>query len=398
MRRGRLLIIVGLILVLGLVAVVVVLQRFSGGATEVVDAPVVIETPVTTNVLITTQRVSRGTEITEDMVQLVSIPEDNLIDGMIQETVEAVGQRARFDMEAQVYLTRGMLAATAEQLSAAGSDAALLIPRGMVAVSIPIDRLTSMGYGIQRGDHVNVIATLLFVDMDANFQSLTPNSTSAIIAPGATVFNSGTGPDTGEEGATQDASPSLQSDPLLQNLTAQSVSGGTVSPIGRIELDPTIGQPFYVVASERQRPRLVSQNIIQDVVVLNVGDFDLTEDDPAANIEPVVNEDGVVQDDVATVQATEVVEVVPPDIITLVVSPQDAVTLNYLVYHGAQLSLALRSAQDDSRIQTEAVTLQFLLDQYLIPVPAKLPFGLEPRLDVITPPTLGNDEVPPVEP
>jgi pilus assembly protein CpaB len=85
-----------------------------------------------------------------------------------------------------------------------------------------------------------------------------------------------------------------------------------------------------------------------------------------------------------------------PKYITLIVSPQDAVTLNYLMYSGAgggaALTLALRSAGDDTRIQTEAVTLQFLLDQYRIPVPVKLPYGMEPKTDRLVEPTpVGSD-------
>ena len=71
-----------------------------------------------------------------------------------------------------------------------------------------------------------------------------------------------------------------------------------------------------------------------------------------------------------------------PDTVTLVVTPQDAVTLNYLILAGGRLNLVMRSAGDAQRIATEPVTLQFILDQYNIPNPAKLPYGLEPRLDL----------------
>jgi hypothetical protein len=81
-------------------------------------------------------------------------------------------------------------------------------------------------------------------------------------------------------------------------------------------------------------------------------------------------------------------------VITLIVSPQDAVTLNYLVYSGAQLTLALRGVNDDSKVPVEAVTLPYLLEQYLIPVPIRLPYGMEPRVDRLTAPTLTNDAVP----
>jgi pilus assembly protein CpaB len=87
-----------------------------------------------------------------------------------------------------------------------------------------------------------------------------------------------------------------------------------------------------------------------------------------------------------------------PDLITLVVTPQDAVTLNYLIYTGSQLTLALRSSGDDTRVQTEATTLDFLLNQYNIPIPVRLPYGMEPRVDEILTPELVNDVQPTPEP
>jgi hypothetical protein len=36
---------------------------------------------------------------------------------------------------------------------------------------------------------------------------------------------------------------------------------------------------YYSVPSEKQRPRLVSQALIQDAIVLQVGDFPLPEDE-----------------------------------------------------------------------------------------------------------------------
>ena len=66
-----------------------------------------------------------------------------------------------------------------------------------------------------------------------------------------------------------------------------------------------------------------------------------------------------------------------PDQVTLVVTPQDAVTINYiLLNNGAKFNLALRSAGDNKEVRAESVTLQFLMDQYNIPFPSKLPYGL----------------------
>jgi pilus assembly protein CpaB len=381
MGRGRIFIYFGLIIILGLVAVFVIATRFpgfiGGGTQPTVQATPVPEVPKVT-VIASTQRIPRGGQITEDVIDEFVFPEDLLVEGMYTNREDVIGLLARYDLEPGTYLSRGNLVEDIEQVSSAGSLAALLIPKGMVAVSIPVNRLTSVSYGLERGDQVNVIVTMPFVDLDADYQSLLPNNTAGVIAPGP---NEALG-----EGAN--------------NLTAQTASGEGGSPVGRVELDPVLDQPFYIVPSEEQRPRLVSQTFIQGAIVLQLGTFALPgEEEFAQMIEQQQAEEAAQPE--AQPQPPEAQEVPeapkPPDIITLVVTPQDAVTLNYLIYNGSQLSLAMRAAEDDSRVDIEAVTLQYLLDEYNIPVPAKLPFGTQPRIDgQLVPPVLQNDVV--VEP
>jgi hypothetical protein len=76
-----------------------------------------------------------------------------------------------------------------------------------------------------------------------------------------------------------------------------------------------------------------------------------------------------------------------------VVAPQDAVTLTYMIYANIPLNLTLRRSGDDSRQDTEAATLEYLLSQYDIPVPVKLAYALTPRIDVLELPFLPNDVV-----
>ncbi|MCB9135243.1 MAG: hypothetical protein H6636_07440, partial [Anaerolineales bacterium] len=195
-----------------------------------------------------------------------------------------------------------------------------------------------------------------------------------------------------EGGAPDQLATMLTISELIQTLTAQVVTGGAVAPLGRLELDQALGQPFYVVPSESQRPRLVSQTLIQNVIVLQMGDFPLNA--PTAEVTPAEGDNATPATE-GGAQQTTTPSTVTPDTVTLIVNPQDAVTLNYLLVNpGARLSLALRRAGDDTQVATEAVTLQFLVDQYRIPVPSKLPYGLEPRLDFIVPPVLLNDITP----
>jgi pilus assembly protein CpaB len=149
---------------------------------------------------------------------------------------------------------------------------------------------------------------------------------------------------------------------------------------GKVVIDPVLGQAVLVVPSELQRPRYVSHMLLQDVTVLQVGNFPFEDATLAAAPEgtPVPTpEPGGDQAAVAAPAA--------PDVVTLIVRPQDAVTLNYIMLAqsrmAATLSLVLRGANDTSRENVLPVTLQFLLEQYQIPVPARLPYSLNPRID-----------------
>jgi pilus assembly protein CpaB len=126
--------------------------------------------------------------------------------------------------------------------------------------------------------------------------------------------------------------------------------------------------------------------LLQDAVVLQVGEFPLpgtekTTTQVEATPTPEPGQEGAQQPPPPPPV---------PDVITLIVRPQDAVALNYLLLAQAQfasrLSLVLRNSTDSSRENVLPVTLQFLLEQYQIPVPAKLPYSLNPRLDNLIPP------------
>lgn len=69
-----------------------------------------------------------------------------------------------------------------------------------------------------------------------------------------------------------------------------------------------------------------------------------------------------------------------PDIISLGVTPQDAVVLTYLIESGIPLTFALRSAATTSLPQTNVVTLDYIMREYRINVPEKFNYALEPAI------------------
>ncbi len=397
MRKGRIFFIIALILILGLAAVAIVYFQFLRPATsEQVSEPVVTPVVDMVEVVVVAQQVPRGAMLNETVLGFIEIPRDMVIEGYFTDMAQVVGRQARLDLDSNMLLTSSMVVDSSDQLSATGSLAALSIPRGMVAVSVPINRLTSVSFAPRPGDHVNVIAIMLLVDLDSDYQSLTPNRNAAVLGAGPGVVIGA--------GAAENVSVDANTD--ISKVTAQNIGAGPTSVIGRTQIDPLLEQTFYAVPSESQRPRMVSQTLLQDAIVLGVGDFPLSTEEeevaqPTAPPPPPVDEengDVTYYEDGSSDLEIEKPEPKLPDLITLVVTPQDAVTLNYLIYTGSQLTLALRSSGDDTRVQTEATTLDFLLNQYNIPIPVRLPYGMEPRVDEILTPELVNDVQPTPEP
>jgi pilus assembly protein CpaB len=353
MRRGRTLILVLLIIIIGLVVGFVAIRQFL--ATPAPEQPLFVE------VFIAGQNIAQGGKITEDLLTTMTIPQDKVITVMYvrDEMSTLVGKVAKFPLDQGVVITESMVNDGSSAIPISGPQWASLIPAGQTAISIPADRLSLAGYAVNNGAHVNINACFLFVDIDPAFQSALPNQTALLTGTGFTA-----------EG--------------LPVLSLGVAAGG--SSQGRLELDPSLQQPYYLIPSERQRPRMVCQMLLQDVVVMRVGDFPL---DPTTNLAmPVVA--------VATAAPADGQQAAPaptgPDIVTLLVSPQDSITLSYLILTDAELSLTLRNPSDQARQATEASTLQFLLSQYNIPVPAKLPYSLEPYTISFGNLTLGSPE------
>jgi len=344
MRRGRTLILVFLIIIIALVVGFVAFRQFA------TPAPTV-QQPVNIEIYIAAQPIPQGGKITEDLLTTITVPQDKVIAVMFtRDELSALTNNkvAKYPLDQGVPITEAMVNDASAAVSIAGPQWASLIPPGMTAMSLPVSRLAVAGYAIQKGAHVNLNACFNFVDVDPTFQTVLPNLTAALTGTGFV-------PDT------------------LPVVTLGVGAAG--SPQGRLELDPSLQQPYYLIPSEAQRPRMVCQMLLQDAVVLELGNSPLP---TAAVVAPAPTDPNV-----------PAAAPVAPDIITLIVSPQDSITLSYLMYTNAQISMALRNPSDQARQATEASTLQFLLSQYNIPVPAKLPYAMQPS--GLTAPCLQND-------
>lgn len=350
MRRGRILILLVLIVLVGLALVYLAVGSPIGGG-----GPSVVATQVVTKqVYYAAQNIPQGTEITQEMLGTFSLPPENVAEVMFEVGEEAnlVGQTARFTLDQGALITSSMVGSGPGQLPPPSWS--FQVPPGMVAVSIPTDRLATASYAVTKGAHINLNVCLTFVDVDPAYQTILPNYLSSM----QDIFF----PEGGRPVITIDAI--TVEEPARQ---------------GRTELDPTFQKPIYVVPSESQRPRLVCQIALQDVTVLNLGNFPL-------QVQTVTPE----QDPNAAAVPTQPER---PDVITLMVSPQDSISLNYFVYSGAVFSMTLRNPNDNSRVDAQSATLTSILTQYNISLPSKLPYAQNTRVDFLTPPLLPNDIV-----
>jgi pilus assembly protein CpaB len=371
MRRGRLLILVAIILLLGVAAAFLFLRRTggAGGGEGGQATPIAIDRQ---NVVIAAQDISRGAVIPENGVILAPFPADAVVETMITNDVkQVIGRYARQDIARGLPITTGMITKEAGDLLGTGSTASVAIPPGYTAIAVPMNRLSGVAYALRDGDNVDVIGTMLMVDLDADFQSILPNSSMILLGNNAAPL---TGYACTEVKASEKG---------LECINPEA------PPFARVDTEATTGTQLYAKPSESQRPRLVSQRLVENAIVLHVGSFTIQGAEDQAGIgAPAAPAAG------APPQTTPEVATGPvaPDIVTLIVTPQDALTINWAIKSGVDLVLTLRGPKDDSTTETTSVTLKYLVDNYNITVPTKLPYGLEPRLTLPVNPVLPNDK------
>lgn len=353
MQRGRLLILIAFLIIVGAIAVVVLLPRLGStpapttlGGTQTAsnvqqpqqDIPTAIPF---VEIVIAVQDLPRGFRITENAVQLLPWPEASAPFNAIFSLEDVVGKIARTDIFREQPILANMLTDDFTSLANVGSDAAAILPDGLLGVSIPVDRLTGVAYAPRDGDRVDVILSMLFVDVDDIFQTIAPNN--------ITLFQ-------------------ISEDGIELTQTLQ----------GRVD-STTLG-PAIIGPSERARPRLVTQRTVQDALVLHVGEFPLSGkllgQPPTPTPVPAEGDDGGGQRGTPVPTATPKL----PDIITLGVSPQDAVVLIWAVESRLPLTLALRAAGDSARTSTSAVSMDYIMSTYSIDPPAKRQYALEPAV------------------
>jgi pilus assembly protein CpaB len=348
MQRGRLLIILGIILGLATLGVVAFLALGGAGGLSFPTAeeeaapgpqPESTEIP-TTQVIVALQPIARGTEFVAGSIGRRDWPANNVPPDIIADEAETIGKVAKTDIVQGQVIVRAMLVDVG-----GGGEASLNIPNGRVAVAYPIDSQVSVSYAIQPGDSVDILITAFFLDVDEEFQTPLPNKTQFFFQ----TFD--------EEGLQTGIELSEPIDEGRFELGAGDVAS-------------------IVIPSGAQVPRRVAQLTVQAAKVLRVGPW--LEPPP-----PPPPEDGSPPPPPPL-----------PSVVTLAVTPQDALVMLWLRQGGIYSEMALRAAgEDQAEHLTEAVTLQYMLTRFNIAVPPKIEFIMAESLQEISESTEVVEEV-----
>ncbi len=365
--RGRVLILIGAVILLAVVLVVFLMTSGGGNddATDTTATPAseagAPESPRVANlveIVVAIQDLPRGMVIPADGVAPQLWPQESLPEGYFlgEEIDQVVGRIARTDIFRGTPVLSRHVVDNLYEIARAGSDAAAMMnalpnDRSYVAVSVPLDPsgVGQVAYGIQDGDFVDVALSFLFVDVDPTFQTRMPNNVSLITRIETGELSIGA-PRQGRQEAS------------------------TLSPEG-VLLGPS---------EASQRPRLVTQRTVTNAWVVHVGYFPPggniigSTPTPAVVVTSPPPGEGSQQQQPTTPQATATP--FTPLIITLAVTPQDALVLAWAVDAQIPITLFLRTAGDDRVTNTEPVTLDYMISTYNAEPPNALEFALEPPI------------------
>jgi Flp pilus assembly protein CpaB len=344
-------------------------------------------------VVVTKIDIPIGTRITEDLIEIKRRPDTNIaVQGgyTIEDPKEIIGKIARYDIAKGQEIIRDMLAVNATDMGSLGSDLALYIDQGNVAVAFKIDQLSGAAYAVRPGDLVDMLMTLRLIEIDPEFRTALPNSVQRVLDP-----------ELRQNGQF-----------LIEDITPQ----------GRLEFIEEIGQVAEIIPSsiyiEGQDfepgspiPKRVTQLTIQQAEVLWVGTWKTPEEILAAEQENIAQTAPV-----DSTLATDTEEIAPsvekepkrcintltgeltacpvirralrPDVVILGMSSQDALALKYAIERGVDIDLALRAQGDLSNFVTTSVSLPQIVEQGGLTVPPPADFDLHPRPEEVVIPSL----------
>ena len=343
-------------------------------APEGVDSAEPVETtPPLVEVVVSLQTVPRGHQMTPDILALDLRPVESVGSNVITNIDDALNLFARTDIYQGETLTFDTLVDDITKVGQESFGPSSLIPPGFVAQSVPMNRLSGVGYGISEGDYVDIMVTFFFRQIDEEFQTYLPNDAAFYL-----------------EEQIEAVEASGSGDPLA--IISEPVIF-FVSPIGRFEELPTGDLAHISPNDEDVAPRPVPVTmIIQNARVVQVGEYRLPGN--PADLIPTPTPEAVAEGEATPTPPPAVAPTatpLPADVVVVALQPQQQLLLRYAVEVNAQVFFALRGVNDGQLYSVENMTLDYLLERFNVEVPPNLGYSVEATIKQVTP-TPSSDE------
>ena len=327
-------------------------------------------TPGLEDVVVARVNIPVGTMLTNELLEVQRWPRTNIaLQGgyTFTDTNQLVGRITKVDISRGQSFLSPMLALNPTDIASFGSDLALYVPFGEVAVAFPVDRFNGAALAMRPGDQVDLMMTMRIVDIDPQFGTILPNNVARVIN-----------------------SALLNGDYFLFPEVKD----------GRLEFIPEINQVAAIYPNDYGLPgqdfvpglpipKRVTQLTIQQAEVLYVGTWEdpreLELEQIAARAAAQPGEDGAVPPTPTPIPSRLETQ---PDVVILSMSSQDALALNWAMIRGVDINLALRSPGDQTVFVTTSVSLPQIIDQGGLAIPEQSNFDLHPSMEDVDLPIL----------
>jgi Flp pilus assembly protein CpaB len=314
-----------------------------------------------------------GQRLTEDMVTTELRPEENIVlagSDSNQTVDQVVGRILKKDVPPGKEILNSFLALHPTDLASFGSDLSLYIEQGRVAVAFPINQFTGVAFAMRPGDQVDILMSLNLLELDEEFRTALPNHVARVNRFAL------------EEGQSFLFPPEAEGRLELLSLVNQVAQ---ISPQGGL--------------AAVQLPRRATQLTLQQVQVVWMGSWRTPESgyyEQAFVAEAAGTSSAPGQANQAGAQDQPPADTGPmrerpedyPDVVILGLTLQDALTLKWALEVGIDIHLVLRAQGDNSTFVTTSISLPQMAEQGGLAIPQLLPYGLDPRVDVVPTPHL----------
>jgi pilus assembly protein CpaB len=290
------------------------------------------------DVVVAWNTVPRGFQMTEAELAIDKRLASEVGTNVITNFEDAVGLYARREIFQGETLTADSLVRDPTLIGIESYGPSSLVPPGWVALAVPLDRLSSVAYGISPGDTVDIMASFTLNAIDEQFQTLLFNSAVFFL------------PETGAEGGDQFV---------------------IIDPYGRFEQIATGDIAHVKPAESTERPLPVSV-ILQSARVIQVGPWRPSPPVPPPTPTPDPELPTATPGGGPVPTATPP----PPNVVLIALPPQQQLFLKYALEVNADIDFALRSENDQGLYTIEGVDFNYLLEQFDIIVPPNAAFSI----------------------